>query len=169
MRTHVLVVINGLLGRLVVTSVDRLLKVADVEDVSRGVVDETTDLACRRALLVELIELVIKEEDGHGFVDDPALVRVCVADVWGRTDDGGVLLVGNIVHSQGVFVVAEANFLANVLRVRAFVNDTLCIVNIAIASYGVKSTSQHIVSNISLGYVVQLRTNTAWRGWVAWV
>lgn len=161
--------VNRLLRRLVVASVDGLLKVADVEDVSGGVVDETTDLACRRALLVELIELVIKEEDSHGLVDDPALVRVCVANVRGRTDDGGVLLVGGVVDSQGVFVVAKANFLANVLRVRALVNDTLCVVNIAIASCGVKSTSQQIVSNIPLGYIVQLRTNTAWRGWVAWV
>jgi hypothetical protein len=164
-----LVVVNRLLRRLVVASVDGLLKVADVEDVSRGVVDETTDLACRRALLVELIELVIKEEDGHGLVDDPTLVRVCIANVWGRTDDGGILLVGGVVHGQGVFIVAKANFLANVLRVRTLVNDTLCVVNIAIASCGVKSTSQQIVSNIPLGYIVQLRTNTAWRGWVAWV
>jgi hypothetical protein len=143
-----LVVVNRLLGRLVVASIDRLLKVADVEDVSRGVVDEATDLACRRALLVELIELVIKEEDGHGLVDDPALVRVCVADVWGRADDRGVLLVGGVVDSQGVFVIAKANLLANVLRMRALVNDTLCVMNIAIASCGVKCTSQQIFSNI---------------------
>jgi hypothetical protein len=102
-----LVVVNGLLGRLVVASIDRLLKVADVEDVCRRMVDETTELSRRRAGLVELIELVIKKEDGHGLVDDPALVRVCVADVWGRADDGGVLLVGGIVDSQGVFVIAE--------------------------------------------------------------
>jgi hypothetical protein len=92
-----LVVVNGLLGRLVVTSVNRLLKVADVEDVGGCVVDETTDLSCRRAGLVELIKLVIEEEDGHGLVNNPALVRVCVADVWGRADDGGLLLVGGVV------------------------------------------------------------------------
>jgi hypothetical protein len=87
-------------------------------------------------------------------VDDPARVRVCVADVWGRADDGGVLLVGGIVDSQGVLVIAETKLLANVLRVRALVNDTLCVVNIAIASCGVKSTSQHIVSNIPLGCII---------------
>ena len=117
-------------------------------------VDETTELSRRRAGLVELIELVIKKQDGHGLVDDPALVRVCVADVWGRADDGGVLLVGGVVDSQGVFVIAETQLLANVLRVRALVNDTLCVVNITIASCGVKNTSQHIVSNIPLDCIV---------------
>lgn len=145
--------VDGLLGRLIVTSVDRLLKVADIEDVGRRVVDETTELSCRRASLVELIELVIKEKDGHGLVNDPALVRVCVANVRSRTDDGGVLLVRGVVDSQGVFVVTKADFLADVLRVRALVNDTLCVVNIAIASCGVKSTSQYIASSISLGCI----------------
>ena len=136
---------------MVVASVNRLLKVADVEDVSRGVVDETTNLARRRALLVELIELVIKEEDGHGFVDDPALVRVCVADIWGRADDGGLLLVGGIVDSQGVFVVTEADLLAHVFRVRALVDHTLCVVNIAIETYKAKNSSQHVVPDTTFG------------------
>lgn len=47
-----MVVVDGLLGRLVVSSVDRLLQVADVEDVGGCVVDETTELSRRRAGLV---------------------------------------------------------------------------------------------------------------------
>ena len=143
--------VNGLLGRLVKASVDRSLKVADVEDVGRSVVDETTELSRRRAGLVELIELVVEEEYGHGLVDDPALVRVGVADVWGRTDDGGVLLVGGIVDSQGVFVVTEADLLTHVFRVRALVDHTLCVVNIAIETYKAKNSSQHVVPDTTFG------------------
>lgn len=136
---------------MVEASVHRSLKVADVEDVSRRVVDETTELSCRRAGLVELVKLVVKEEGGHSLVDNPALVRVCVADVWGRADDGGLLLVGGVVDSQGVFVVTEANFLTNVFRVRTLVDHTLCVVNITIETYKVKSSSQLGVSDTTLG------------------
>ena len=151
LATHVLVVVNRLLGRLVEPGVDGSLKVADVEDVGRRVVDETTELSCRRAGLVELIKLIIKEEGGHSLVDDPALVRVCVADVGGRADDGGLLLVGGIVDSQGVFVITEADLLTNVLRMRALVDNTLCIMNIAIETYEAKNLSQHTVSDTTLG------------------
>ena len=135
---------------MVEASIHRSLKVADVEDVSRRVVDETTELSRRRAGLVELIKLVVKKEGGHSLVDDPALVRVCVADIWGRADDGGLLLVGGVVDSQGVFVVAEADLLTHVLGVRALVDHTLCIVNIAIETYKAKSSSQQAVSDITL-------------------
>ena len=151
LATHVLVVVNRLLGRLVEASVDGSLKVADVEDVGRRVVDETTKLSCRRAGLVELIKLIIKEEGGHSLVDDPALVGVCVADVGGRADNGGLLLVGSIVDSQGVFVVTKADLLTNVLRMWALVDNTLCVMNIAIETYEVKNLSQHTVSDTSLG------------------
>jgi hypothetical protein len=143
-------VVNGLLGRLVVASVDGSLKVADVENVGRGMVHETTDLSRRRPSLVELIELVIKKENGHGFVNDPALVRVCIANVRGSTYDSWVLLVGGIVNGQGVLVEPEADLTANVLLVRAPVGYTFCIMNIAIESWGVKGESQHIVLDITL-------------------
>jgi len=138
-------VVNGLLRGLVEASVDGSLKVADVEDVGRRVVDETTELSCRRAGLVELIKLVVKEEGGHSLVDDPTLVRVCVTDVWGRADDRRLLLVGGIVDSQGVFVVTEADLFTHVFRVGALVDHTLCVVNVAIETYKAKSSCQHVV------------------------
>lgn len=49
---YVLIVVNGLLRRLVVASVDGSFQVADVEDVGRSVVDETSDLAGRRTSLL---------------------------------------------------------------------------------------------------------------------
>jgi len=64
------------------------------------VVDETPNLTRRRTGLVKLIKLVIKKEDGHGLINDPALVGVCVTDVWGSTDDDRVLLVGGIVDGH---------------------------------------------------------------------
>jgi hypothetical protein len=128
---YVLVVVDRLFWRLVETGVYGGFEVADVEDVGRGMVDQTTELARGRAGLVQLVELVVEKEGGHGFVDDPALVRVGVADVGGLADDDWVLLVGCVVDGEGVFVVAEADFLAEVLLVRAAVDDTLCIMNIA--------------------------------------
>ena len=126
--------IDGLLGRLVVASVDRRLKVADVEEVGRRVVDKTTDLSRGRTRLVELIKLVVEEEHGHGFVNNPALMRVCVADVRSSTDDGGVLLVGGIVYDQGVFVVAETQLPTEVLLMRALVYHTFCVMDVALDS-----------------------------------
>jgi hypothetical protein len=121
--TYVLVVVDRSLGRLIETGVDGSLEVADVEDVGGGVVDETAELSCGGAGLVQLVELVVEEESSHGFVDDPALVRVGVADVGGFADDDGVLLVGCVVDGQGVLVVAEADLLAEVLFVGAAVDD----------------------------------------------
>jgi hypothetical protein len=129
--TYVLVVINRSLRRLVVAGVDGSLEVANVEDVGGGMVDETADLACGGAGLVELVEFVVEEEDGHGLVDDPALVGVGVADVRRLADDDGVLLVGCVVDGEGVLVVAEADLLAVVGFVRAAVDDTFSVVDIA--------------------------------------
>ena len=118
-----MVVVDRGLGRLVVAGVDGRLEVADVEDVGRGVVDETADLSRGGTGLVQLIELVVEEEGGHGLVDNPALMGVGVTDVRGFADDDRVLLVGSVVDGEGVLVVAKADLLAEVLLVGAAVDD----------------------------------------------
>ena len=97
MATYVLVVVDRAIRRLVVTSVNRSLQVADVKDVGGRVVNKTSDLSRRRSSLVQLVKLVVEEEEGHGLINDPTLVRVCIADVRSGANDSRVLLVGGVI------------------------------------------------------------------------
>jgi hypothetical protein len=74
---------------------------------------------------VHLVEFVVEEEVLLLLVDEPALVGVGGADVGGRGDLDGVLLVGDVGNGQGVLVVVEADLVASVLLVRALVDDAL--------------------------------------------
>jgi len=119
-------VVDGLGGGLVETGVDGLLEVGNVPDVGGGAaVGGGPDL-------VLLVELVVEQEEGHGVIDQPALVGVGVAVVGRAGDDGGVDLVGHVHDGEGVLVEVEADLAAPVLCRGALVDDALGVVDVAV-------------------------------------
>ena len=118
--------VDGLGGGLVETGVDGLLEVGNVPDVGGGAaVGGGPDL-------VLLVELVVEQEEGHGVIDQPALVGVGVAVVGRAGDDGGVDLVGHVHDGEGVLVEVEADLAAPVLCRGALVDDALGVVDVAV-------------------------------------
>lgn len=125
----VLVVVDGGDGSLVETSLLGVLEVTDVPDVGHRV------LVLSRAVGTELINLVIHDEKLLPLsVEDPTLVSVGSTLVAGNGDDARVGLVGDIVDGEGILVVAIADVMAQVLLMRAPVNEALSIVDVAIVA-----------------------------------
>jgi hypothetical protein len=123
----VLVVVDGLAGRLVVASLLGVLEVTDVPDEGGGVAVGTG------AAAVVLVVLVVEDEELLVLgVEDPALVGVGGALVAGDGDELGVLLVGDVVDGEGVLVVAVADLAALVLLVGALVDQALGVVDVAV-------------------------------------
>lgn len=109
-----LVVVDGSYSRLVVSGVDGILEVGDVEDVGHWeTIQSGTVGVDARGVDLSLVEFIVEHQMRlpHG-VDDPSLVRVCRSSVRRAGDDGASVrpvLVGHIVNGQGVFVVAIAD------------------------------------------------------------
>lgn len=109
-----LVVVDGSYSRFVVSGVDGILEVGDVEDVGHWqTIQSGTVGVDARGVDLSLVEFIVEHQMGlpHG-VDDPSLVRVCRSGVRRAGDDGASVrpvLVGHIVNGQGVFVVAIAD------------------------------------------------------------
>lgn len=109
-----LVVVDGSYSRFVVSGVDGILEVGDVEDVGHWqTIQSGTVGVDARGVDLSLVEFIVEHQMGlpHG-VDDPSLVRVCRSGIRCSGDDGASVcpvLVGHIVNGQGVFVVAIAD------------------------------------------------------------
>jgi hypothetical protein len=85
------------------------------------------------ASLVHFVVLIIKEEIVLVvLIEHPALMRVGSTIVRGDRDDCCVLLVGDVVDGQGVFVVPIANFSPLVLFVRPMIDETLRVMDVTI-------------------------------------
>jgi hypothetical protein len=96
-----------------------------------GAVDAAADFTAWRTRAFKLVEFVVQQEMGHAVVDQPALMGVCIPDVGRLADDGHGRLVRYIVDGQGIFIVSEANLLAEIFRGRTLVDDTLRVVDVA--------------------------------------
>lgn len=105
----ILVVINTLGARFVETSLLRLLEVGNIPNVSDGV------SRLPGANSVILIVLIVKEQILLILgIKDPALMGVSSTCIGSDGEDLRLLLVGDVVDSQCVFIVAVANFTAGI-------------------------------------------------------
>lgn len=74
---------------------------------------------------IDLVQLVVKKQEGHVGRRDPSLVGVASADVGRLGDLERALLVRDIDDRQRVFVVVEADLTVGVFLVGASVDDAL--------------------------------------------
>jgi len=81
--------------------------------------------------VVELIEFVVEEEVGLVGVK-PALVSVLVSGVTLACDHSGGGFVADVDNGEGVFVVAEADFVSYEGGVRAVIDDALRVVDVTV-------------------------------------
>ncbi len=95
-------------------------EIFDVENVGRGVAVRSSTST------VHFIEFIIKEQVGVIlWINEPALMGVAGADIGRLRDLDRVRFIGHINDGQCIFVVVEANFLADVLLIRALIDDAL--------------------------------------------
>lgn len=144
-----LVVIDAVSLAAVVASLLRSLKRSDIPEVGDWVTTSS------RTGGINLIVLVVEDEVLLPLgVGDPTLVGVCICYqslfmlsmrgkisqrtastlVRGARNDVGLVLVGDIVDGQSVFVVTVADITAEVLLIRATVDEALSIVDVTVTS-----------------------------------
>jgi len=85
-----------------------------------------------RFISVELVELIVKEEVGGGTGEEPTLMGVLVPLVTLYGERFGCGFVRDVHDGEGVFVVAEADFVSVVCRVGTLVDDALGVVDVTV-------------------------------------
>jgi hypothetical protein len=136
----VLVVINTFSSRLVDTGLLRCLERRDVPNIRDRVA------GCTWTDLVVLIVLVVEEEILLVFgIENYALMCVCGTFIRSDGENDRGLLISYVVDSQGVLVVAIANFAAFKLLIRPMIDETLRIMDIAV----LRCTSEMLATRIA--------------------
>jgi len=142
----VLVVIDGLLLGSVVTCVDWLFQVANVEDVGHRIL-----LSCGTNAIF-LVEFVIEHKVLLPVaVENSTLMCVCSADIRSARDDlRGIKtsLVSHIIDGESVFVVAVADIATKVALVRTTINKTFGVVDVAILTRATRGNRLGDVTDI---------------------
>lgn len=127
---HVLVMVDGANGALILAGPLGLGEVRNVKDVRGGVG------VLAGVVALHLVQFVIQKHIVEVGIYVPALVGVGAlaveAVVQRLGHDDWVLLVCHVVHGEGVFVEGEADLVVVELLVHAAVQDALGIVDVAV-------------------------------------